>query len=61
VTLAFSADAWTEVIVGFSIFVPVLAALAITIAVLRGKKNDPDEQRWARLAKQRRDAESDEH
>ena len=26
---------------------------------LRGAKNDPDEQRWRRLAEQRKDAERD--
>jgi hypothetical protein len=45
VTLAYTADAWTQVIVAFSIFGPVVVALAISVAVLRGKKNDPDEQR----------------
>jgi hypothetical protein len=48
VTLAFTPDAWTQVIVAVSIFGPVVVALAITIAVLRGKKNDPDEQRMRR-------------
>ena len=43
-----SSDGWTELIVAFSIFGPVAVALAITIAVLRGKKNDPDEQRMRR-------------
>jgi hypothetical protein len=52
--LAYSPDAWTEVIVGLSIFVPVVVTIAITIAVLRGAKNDPDEQRWRREAERRR-------
>jgi hypothetical protein len=42
------------VIVGLSIFVPVVVTIAITIAVLRGAKNDPDEQRWRREAERRR-------
>ena len=54
-----SPDAWTQIIVGLSIFVPVVVALVLTIIVLRGKKDDPDEQRWRRLAEQRRDAERD--
>jgi len=45
VTLALTPDAWTQVVVAVSIFGPVAVALAITVAVLRGKKNDPDEQR----------------
>jgi heme/copper-type cytochrome/quinol oxidase subunit 2 len=56
--LAYTADAWTQVIVAISIFVPVVAAIAITVVVLRGKKNDPDEQRWRRLAEERRERES---
>lgn len=54
-----SPDAWTQIIVGLSIFVPVVVALVLAILVLRGKKDDPDEQRWRRLAEQRRDAERD--
>ena len=38
-------NGWTELIVAISIFGPVVVALAITIYVLRNKKNDPDEQR----------------
>lgn len=54
-----SQEAWTQIIVGLSIFVPVVVALVLAILVLRGKKDDPDEQRWRRLAEQRRDAERD--
>ena len=54
---AVSPDAWTQVIVGLSIFVPVVVAAVLAIVVLRGKKDDPDEQRWRRLDDQRRDAE----
>jgi hypothetical protein len=53
---AAGSDTWTQVIVGLSIFVPVIVAAAITIHVLRGKKDDPDEQRWRRLEE---DARSD--
>ena len=45
-------------IVALSIFVPVVVAVVITVVVLRGKKNDPDEQRWRRLAEERRARES---
>ena len=54
---AISPDAWTQIIVGLSIFVPVVVAVVIAVVVLRGKKNDPDEQRWRRLAEQRRAAD----
>jgi hypothetical protein len=54
--LAYTADGWTEVIVALSIFLPVAAAVVITVLVLRGAKHDPDEQRWRRLAEERRQA-----
>jgi hypothetical protein len=59
VTAAISPSAWTQVIVGLSIFVPVVVAAILAIVVLRGKKDDPDEQRWHRLAEQRREADAD--
>ena len=52
--LAYTASGWTQVIVALSIFVPVIAAAAITIFVLRGAKHDPDEQRWQREAEERK-------
>ena len=52
--LAYTASGWTQVIVALSIFVPVVATAAITILVLRGSKNDPDEQRFRRLAEDRK-------
>ena len=52
--LAYTASGWTQVIVALSIFVPVAAALAITFVVLRGAKNDPDEQRWQQQADERK-------
>ena len=55
---AVSPSAWTQIIVGLSIFVPVVVAAVLAIVVLRGQKDDPDEQRWRRLAEQRRDADA---
>jgi hypothetical protein len=52
-----SQDTWTQIIVAISIFLPVVVTAAITIVVLRGKKDDPDEQRWRRLDEQRRASE----
>ncbi len=52
-----SSGGWTEVIVALSIFVPVVVAVAITVVVLRGAKNDPDEQRWRKLELERRERE----
>lgn len=55
--LALTASGWTQVIVALSIFVPVIVTALITIVVLRGKKDDPDEQRWRRLEVERRQRE----
>ena len=55
--LALTASGWTQVIVGLSIFVPVVVTAVITYVVLRGKKDDPDEQRWRRLEVERRERE----
>jgi heme/copper-type cytochrome/quinol oxidase subunit 2 len=57
--LANTADAWTQVIVAFSIFVPVVVAAVLTVWVLRGAKNDPDEQRRRRLQAERAERETD--
>jgi heme/copper-type cytochrome/quinol oxidase subunit 2 len=57
--LAYTADAWTQVIVAFSIFVPVVVAAVLTVWVLRGAKNDPDEQRRRRLQAERAERETD--
>jgi hypothetical protein len=54
--LAYTASTWTQVIVALSIFVPVAVAAWLAWFVLRGKRDDPDEQRWARLAEQRRES-----
>ena len=53
-TLAVAASTWTQIIVGLSIFMPVIVTIAITVVVLRGKKNDPDEQRWRQIENERR-------
>jgi hypothetical protein len=55
--LALTASSWTQVIVALSIFVPVIVTAVITFYVLRGKKDDPDEQRWRRLEVERREHE----
>jgi hypothetical protein len=55
--LALTASGWTQVIVALSIFVPVIVTALITVYVLRGKKDDPDEQRWRRLEVERRERE----
>ncbi|MDP9284195.1 MAG: hypothetical protein M3P41_04465 [Actinomycetota bacterium] len=57
--LAYSPDTWTQIIVAFSIFGPVAATAVIAWKVLRSARNDPDEQRWARLAEQRRGGDPD--
>jgi heme/copper-type cytochrome/quinol oxidase subunit 2 len=56
--LAVSGNTWTQVVVALSIFVPVIVATALTIWVLRGKKDDPDEQRWRLEAERRAAAET---
>jgi heme/copper-type cytochrome/quinol oxidase subunit 2 len=58
--LAYTASAWTQVVVAISIFVPVIFAVVLAVVVLRGNKNDPDEQRLRRIQAEyeaRRDAE----
>ena len=57
--LAYTADAWTQVLVALSIFVPVVVAAVLTIWVLRGAKNDPDEQRRRRLQAEHAEREPD--
>jgi hypothetical protein len=52
--VAYTASGWTQVIVALSIFVPVVAAVAITVFVLRGARHDPDEQRWQQQAAERK-------
>jgi nitrogen fixation-related uncharacterized protein len=55
--LAVSGNTWLQVIVALSIFVPLVVVLILTWVFLRGKADDPDEQRWRRLDEQRREAE----
>ena len=50
--LAISPTTWTQIVVALSIFVPLIIATVLTVVVLRGKKNDPDEQRWRELKDQ---------
>jgi heme/copper-type cytochrome/quinol oxidase subunit 2 len=47
--IAYSGSTWTQIIVAFSIFVPVVVTLALAVVFLRGAKNDPDEQRLKRV------------
>jgi len=57
--LAYTADAWTQVLVALSIFVPVVVAAVLTVWVLRGAKNDPDEQRRRRSQAEHAEREPD--
>jgi hypothetical protein len=43
--LAYTASTWTQVIVAFSIFIPVVVTIVLAVFFLRGAKNDPDERR----------------
>jgi hypothetical protein len=56
--IAFTASAWTQVIVAFSIFVPVLVTTALAWFFLKGARNDPDEQFRRRIDAERRRAAS---
>jgi hypothetical protein len=58
--LAYTADAWTQVFVALSIFVPVVVAIALTVWVLRGAKNDPDEQWRRRVQHEHAERESED-
>jgi hypothetical protein len=48
VTLAYTGTTWTQIVVGMSIFVPVVVTIVLAVVFLRGAKNDPDEQRLKR-------------
>jgi hypothetical protein len=47
--IAYSGSTWTQIIVAFSIFVPVVATIVLAIVFLGGAKRDPDEQRLKRV------------
>jgi hypothetical protein len=47
--LAVTPSTWTQVVVALSIFVPVIVTVVLAVVVLRGKRDDPDEQRWRQL------------
>lgn len=47
-TLAYTGTTWTQIVVGLSIFVPVVVTIVLAVVFLRGAKNDPDEQRLRR-------------
>lgn len=47
-TLAYTGTTWTQIVVGLSIFVPVVVTIVLAVVFLRGAKNDPDEQRLKR-------------
>jgi hypothetical protein len=57
--LAYTADAWTQVFVALSIFLPVVVAIVLTVWVLRGARNDPDEQRRRRLQAEHAERDAD--
>jgi hypothetical protein len=50
--LAYTGSTWTQIVIGCSIFVPVAVTIALTVVFLRGKKDDPDEQRLRRAQEQ---------
>ena len=47
--IAYSGSTWTQIIVAFSIFVPVVVTIVLAVVFLRGAKRDPDEQRLRRV------------
>lgn len=47
-TLGYTGNTWTQIIVAISIFVPVVVTILLAFVFLRGAKNDPDEQRLRR-------------
>jgi hypothetical protein len=52
VTLAYTGTTWTQIVVGLSIFVPVVVTIVLAVVFLRGAKNDPDEQRLRRAQRE---------
>lgn len=51
-TLAYTGTTWTQIVVGMSIFVPVVVTIVLAVVFLRGAKNDPDEQRLRRAQRE---------
>jgi hypothetical protein len=47
--IAYSAGTWTEIIVAFSIVVPVVVTAVLAWVFLHGAKNDPDAKRLRRV------------
>jgi heme/copper-type cytochrome/quinol oxidase subunit 2 len=47
--IAYTGSTWTQIVVAFSIFVPVVVTAVLAVVFLRGAKNDPDEQRLRRV------------
>ena len=54
-TLAITGSTWLELILIGSAVIPL--SIVGVLAYFFLKRKDPDEERWARLAEQRRDAE----
>jgi hypothetical protein len=50
--LAYTGSTWTQVVVAVSIFVPVVVTIVLAVVFLRGKRDDPDEQRLRRAQEQ---------
>ena len=46
--IAYTGSTWTQIVVAFSLFVPVVVTAVLAVVFLRGAKNDPDEQRLRR-------------
>jgi hypothetical protein len=59
VTLAITGNTWIEVILLLSAVVPLTIVGVVIWVFLRHWRDDPDEQRWRRLAEQRKEAERD--
>ncbi len=53
--LAYTPSTWTAVIVGASIFVPLIVTIWLTFAFMRASRNDPDA---ARLKQAQKDYEA---
>lgn len=47
--IGYTGSTWTQIVVAFSIFVPVVVTAVLAVVFLRGAKNDPDEQRLRRV------------